>query len=300
MIGLIFSHTVCDGLGAAQFLNAVGELARGLDKLSVQPVWCRDFFVTTPPPQPPTNAKSPPPLLPPMPQPSYKLEQANVDISMDQINKLKREFQEETGQRCSSFEIVAASFWSCRTKAIVFSSSSASDADESLAKFVFFANCRQLLEPPLPKGFYGNCFFPVTVTAPKQRVAQAPLSEVVRLIQKAKAALPKEFSKYRNNKSRASANDDGGEGEEEEEDPFLPPLSYDTLFVSEWGRLGFNEVDVGWGPPVQIVPIQGSPVIPAGIVGWQTAPKYGIRLMTWCVQLQHRHRFLHLLSQLTN
>ncbi|CAL1353713.1 unnamed protein product [Linum trigynum] len=32
-------------------------------------------------------------------------------------------------------------------------------------QLLFFANCRQLLDPPLPDGFYGNYFFPVKVTA---------------------------------------------------------------------------------------------------------------------------------------
>ena len=38
VIGLIFCHTICDGLGAAQFLNAVGEIARGLEHPSTTPV----------------------------------------------------------------------------------------------------------------------------------------------------------------------------------------------------------------------------------------------------------------------
>jgi len=76
------------------------------------------------------------------------------------------------------------------------------------------------------------------------------------------------------------------------EDPFAPPLIYTTLFISEWGRLGFNQVDYGWGPPVHIVPIQGSSIIPVGIVGSLPLPKKGIRLMTWCVEEVHRQPFI--------
>lgn len=280
VMGLIFCHCICDGLGAAQFFNAVGEYARGLDHLTVDPVWSRDFFVTTTSSSSNTtlHADAVPPL--PMPIVNYRLEQAHVDISTDQIDKLKQQFQESTGQRCSAFEIVAASFWSCRTRAIM---SNTIKREES-AKLVFFANCRQLLEPPLPKGFYGNCFFPVTITASREWLAQASLVEVVKLIQQAKAKLPEDFGKYKKGKM--------------EEDPFMPPVSYNTLFVSEWGRLGFNQVDLGWGPPLHIVPIQGSPIIPAGIVGWQPAPKKGIRLMSWCVEEPHRHPFLRHIMQL--
>lgn len=295
MIGMIFSHTICDGLGSAQFLNAVGEFARGLDKLSIIPVWCRDFFISSQYSQPnhPITHLLPPPI------PNYRLEQANVDISMDQIDKLKHEFQHSTGRRCSTFEIVAAAFWRCRTRAILTTSSD-DTASGQLVKFVFFANCRQLLNPPLPKGFYGNCFFPVTITAPKESVATASVVEVVKLIQEAKAELPKEFDKYRNSRIKGDLEGQLGDHDHDhdQEDPFFPPMSYDTLFVSEWGRLGFNDVDFGWGPPVNIVPIQGSPIIPAAIVGWQPAPNKGIRLMTWCVEEVHRQPFLALSQRL--
>ncbi|XP_062084655.1 acyl transferase 4 [Humulus lupulus] len=296
VMGLIFCHTICDGLGAAQFLNAVGEFARGLDRLSVEPVWCRDFFVTSTTTATTTTTPAPAPL--PMPIVNYKLEEAHVDISMDQIEKLKQHFQQSTGHRCSTFEIVAASFWSCRTKAIIINNnnSSAASDHEEMVKFVFFANCRQLMQPPLPEGFYGNCFFPVTITASKECVAKASVVEVVKMIQQGKAKLGEEFDKY-----RKSRNGGGGGGGGMEEDPFMQPLSYNTLFVSEWGRLGFNQVDMGWGPPLHIVPIQGSPIIPAGIVGWQPEPKRGIRLMSWCVEESHRHFFLsHIMELYTN
>ncbi|KAJ6400890.1 hypothetical protein OIU84_016337 [Salix udensis] len=203
VIGLIFCHTICDGLGAAQFLNAVGEIARGHEHPSTTPVWCRDFS-PLPPQQEKMNTL---PLLPP-PMPNYRLQHANIDISLDQIKQVKTEFHDSTGQMCSTFEA--------------------------------------LLEPPLPKGFYGNCFFPVTITASSETVARASNVEVIKLIQEAK----------------------------------------------EWGRLGFNQVDYGWGPPVHIVPIQGSSVIPVGIVGSLPLPGKGIRLMTWCVEEVHRQPFI--------
>lgn len=86
VIGLTFCHSICDGLGAAQFLNAVGDLARGLEQRSIAPMWHRDFF----PPQPQLECVTPLPNLP-LPMPNYKLEHANIDISMDHINQLKRQ-----------------------------------------------------------------------------------------------------------------------------------------------------------------------------------------------------------------
>lgn len=274
VIGLTFCHSICDGLGAAQFLNAVGELARDLEHPSIAPVWNRDFF---PPPPQLENVQELPKFPPPMP--SYRLEQANIDISMDQIKQLKRKFHDSTGLTCSAFEIVAASFWSHRTEAINFE-------PNTEVKLVFFANCRQLLDAPLPKGFYGNCFFPVTITTTSDWLTQATNVDVVKLIQEAKAKLPIEFANYTN-----------GDYMRKGDDPFAPPLTYTTLFISEWGRLGFNQIDYGWGPPVHVVPIQGSSIIPAGIVGSLPLPKIGIRLMTWSVEDAHLRTFLHLMTK---
>ncbi|KAM7501116.1 hypothetical protein LguiB_000020 [Lonicera macranthoides] len=283
IMGLIFCHSICDGMGAAQFLNAVGEFARGLDQLSVAPLWHRHFL--------PCESLTPKgfiassSLLPP-PMPNYILEQTNIDIPFHQINLLKQKFHQSTGgQTCSSFEIVAASLWSRRTRAINLSK-------DCQVKLVFFANCRHLLNPSLPKGFYGNCFFPVTITTYSEKLAQSSIDQVVQLIQEAKTRLPFEFHKWITNTNKK------GDVIGEEEDPFAPPLVYTTLFISEWGRLGFNQVDYGHGPPVHVVPIQGSSIIPVGIVGSPPRPDKGIRLLTWCVEKDHQQPFLHNMTNL--
>ncbi|PWA84990.1 HXXXD-type acyl-transferase family protein [Artemisia annua] len=273
VMGLTFCHTICDGLGAAQFLNAISEFARGIDPLTITPVWQRDFI-----PQPqltsPSNLQLPPNFV----FPDYNLVQTNIDIPLHHITDLKNKFIEENKVvHCSSFEIVAAILWKNRTHAIGLG------PESRTMKLVFFANCRPLVEPPLPKGFYGNCFFPVTITTSSDILTQASLDEVVKMIQEAKARLPEEFAHWVN------VNELNGL---KTEDPFAPPLGYDTLFVSEWGRLGFNQVDYGNGPPVHVVPMQGSAIIPVAIVGMLPRPNKGVRLMTWCVQKDHLEPFL--------
>ncbi|KAJ8748635.1 hypothetical protein K2173_008080 [Erythroxylum novogranatense] len=278
VIGLIFCHSICDGLGAAQFLNAVGEFAKGVDHLSISPVWCRDF--SSSPLQKPDITTLP--ILPTPPTPNYRLEHANVDISLDQINKLKKEFHDSTGQTSSAFEVIAATFWKHRTLSIYSN-------HNTEVKLVFFANCRQLLDPPLAEGFYGNCFFPVTITASSGSLAKKSNADVIKLIKQAKAGLSVEFNKYLNGEHSISG-----------DDPFAPPLNYTTLFVSEWGRLGFNTVDYAWGPPVHVIPIQGSSIMPVGILGSLPLPKKGVRLMTWCIEEAHRKPFLDNMMNITS
>lgn len=280
VMGLIFCHSICDGLGAARFLNAIGEFARGLERPAVEPVWYRHFFPTLTP-QSKSDDVSPPQLpIPLPPMPNYQLQHANIDIPPEDINKLKRVFRESTGQNCSTFETVAASFWSSRSLAIGLN-------PETEVCLVFFANCRQLLDPPLPDGFYGNCFFPVTVKASSELLQEASFTDVVKIIQEAKEKLPSEFEKFKK-----------GDLLEHGADPFAPPLAYTTLFLSEWGRLGFNQVDYGWGPPMHIVPIQGSSIIPAGIMGSLPLPREGVRLMTWCIEEAHRRPLLDQMAKL--
>ncbi|XP_010271015.2 PREDICTED: 3'-N-debenzoyl-2'-deoxytaxol N-benzoyltransferase-like [Nelumbo nucifera] len=281
VMGLIFCHSICDGLGAAQFLNAIGEMARGLQHPSIAPVWHREAL---PSPPPPTGVARDDPNLPsppPFPSlPDYQLEHASIDVTLDRINQLKLEFSELTGgRRCSTFEVVAATMWRCRTRALNFKGDTKVD-------LVFFANVRHLLHPPLPDGYYGNCFFPVTVTTNCETVSRASNAEVVKLIQEAKAQLRVQFTKW-------MKGDDAGEGM----DPFAPPLAYTTLFISEWGRLGFNQVDYGWGPPVHMVPIQGSSIIPVAIIGCPPTPRKGVRLMTWSVQGVHLPQLLDQMSR---
>ncbi|MFS7976339.1 putative taxadien-5-alpha-ol O-acetyltransferase [Helianthus anomalus] len=277
VMGLTFCHTICDGLGAAQFLNAIGEFARKVNPLTITPVWHRDFL---PPPQLPTPATLPPPNFT---LPDYHLVQANIDIPLDdRISRLKDEFMKESLKHCSTFEIVAAALWRNRTQAVCGLGS-----ESRTMKLVFFANCRPLVAPSLPKGFYGNCFFPVTISASSETLARASIVEVIRMIQEAKARLPAEFVDW--------VKEDGGQ---KKEDPFAPPLGYDTLFLSEWGRLGFNQVDYGNGPPLHVVPMQGSPVIPVAIVVSLPLPKKGIRLMTWCVQDHHLQPFLNSITSI--
>ncbi|GFZ04436.1 HXXXD-type acyl-transferase family protein [Actinidia rufa] len=248
VIGLTFCHTICDGLGAAQFFACHGELARGVDHLTVAPVWHRDFL----PPSPQDHQECPTELgagRPPAAAPPI---------------------------------MPTASLWKNRTEKAILDSL---DKDREV-KLVFFANCRPLMHPPLPQGFYGNCFFPVTITASTQGLSRASYAQVVEMIQEAKASLPIELDKW--------IKDDELNGE----DPFAPPLAYTTLFISEWGRLGFNQVDYGWGPPLHVVPIQGSAIIPVGILSSMPFPKKGIRLMTWCVENAHLHPFLQQMAKL--
>ncbi|XP_008798875.1 acyl transferase 4-like [Phoenix dactylifera] len=263
VVGLISIHTIADGLGAAQFVAAIGEFARNRAKPTVDPVWAREL-IPSPPKLPPG---------PPLVFPSFKLQHSTMDISQDRINQVKAQFFEQFGQRCSAFDVSVAKTWQARTRAIKLDP----DVDVHVC---FFASTRHLLHQVLPAegaGYYGNCFYPVTVTAPSSKVASAELVEVVKMIKDAKARLPADFARW-------------VVGDFKEE-PYQLSFTYDSLFVSDWTRLGFLEVDYGWGMPIHVIPFAYQEFMAVAIIGAPPKPKKDARLMTQCVEKEHLEAF---------
>ncbi|XP_062208395.1 acyl transferase 4-like [Phragmites australis] len=264
VVGVISCHAIADGLGAGQFINAVGDYARGLPKPRVSPIWARDLV-----PSPPKLSSAPPPF-PRM----FQFRHFTVDLSFDSINKAKSQFFESTGQRCSSFDVAIAKTWQARTRALRLADSSAR------VTLCFFANTRHLLpkDSAGAAGFYGNCFYPVTVSAESGAVESADTAGVVAMIREAKARLPAEFARW-------------AAGELVEEDPYELSFTYESLFVSDWTRLGFVEADYGWGTPSQVIPFAYHPCMPIAVIGAPPTPRTGARIMTRCVEEEHLPAF---------
>ncbi|KAL6865133.1 hypothetical protein ACP4OV_016284 [Aristida adscensionis] len=258
VVGLVAVHTLADGLGAAQFINAIAEFARGLDKPTVAPVWARALIPN-------------PPKLPPGPPPSFQsfgFQYFSTDVTSDRIVHVKAEYFETTGQYCSTFDVAIAKVWQARTRALKYS-------PEAQVHVCFFANTRHLLTHVLPKdgGFYGNCFYPVTVTATAEDVIAAGLLDVIKMIRDGKSRLPMDFSKWASGDVKA--------------DPYELTFEHNVLFVSDWTRLGFFEVDYGWGKPSQIIPFNYADYMAVAVLGAPPAPKKGTRIMTQCVEEKH-------------
>ncbi|KAM3191906.1 hypothetical protein ACQJBY_069256 [Aegilops geniculata] len=255
VVGFRFSHAVADGPGAAQFMSAMGEIARGRAAPSLTPAWGREAI-----PSPPAASMGP------LPVPTeLRLQYLAMDISTDYIDHFKARFLEETGHRCSAFEVLIAKAWQARTRAAGF-------ARGSPVHVCFAMNARPALRPrALPDGFYGNCYYIMRVSAPAEAVSDAPLNEVVRLIREGKKRLPSEFARW----SRGDLGDGG--------DPYRITSDYRTLLVSDWSRLGFAEVDYGWGAPVHVVPLTNLDYIATCILVRPSAHKPGARLITQCV-----------------
>ncbi|XP_039122154.1 acyl transferase 9-like [Dioscorea cayenensis subsp. rotundata] len=262
VIGLRFNHTVADGIGAAQFITAVGELARGYRQPVIGPaVWCREKLPLL---------KHLKPGPPPSSNTAKKLIYNTFDISNQYIDNLKMKYHLQTGLNCSKFDIMMAKVWKCRTKAI-------EPEPELKVHLTFAANTRHLLHQ-IGKGYYGNCIFPVTVSASSENIMNSSIVDIVDMIKDAKTELPAKYMKWLKG--------------EMEMDPFQQKNEYDQyVYASDWTKVGFSEIDYGWGVPMYIGPVSMSDDIASCVLLRSPAYKDGARLITRCVKKEHLHAF---------
>jgi hypothetical protein len=255
-VGIIFSHAVFDGQGAAQFLKAVGELARGLLAPSVAPVWDRDAIPDPPSPPPPQLTE-------------FKLMAQVADISSESIARIKNEFKTSTGEGCSTFDAVTAVVFKCRALALA-----AAFPDDAVLQVAFAAGTRHLLRGVLPAvdGYYGNCVYLACVTRTGKAVRESALAELVGAVREAKEAVAAGFADWMHGAGRYDV-----------------PLDYSTVLLSDWSRLGFDEVDYGFGVPRYVFPhndhVDFVPVL--NYVRPPAPRRGGIRVVLRCVEEPH-------------
>nr|QCQ81467.1 BAHD acyltransferase 3 [Saccharum hybrid cultivar SP80-3280]QCQ81470.1 BAHD acyltransferase 5 [Saccharum hybrid cultivar SP80-3280] len=251
-VGVTWNHAVTDGAGMAQFLQAVGEFARGFP--------------------------SSPSVLPHSDFPS-----SYITVLLSFINRVKDEFrrcrsgggggQEVAPESCTAFDVFTAAIWKCRARATIASAAS-QDAPTALT---FTVNVRK---PAKAKdGYYGNVFAFGLAASTLREVADGDIVDLVRLVKDAKARVPYTFA----DGAAYIADAMGGR---------LKGLDgYDTLYLTSWWNLGLDGVDFGSGGAERVIGNMERKVVPACILCGRKDKSEGVAAMALCVKPEHAEAF---------
>lgn len=247
-MGVSFNHCLCDGRGAGQFLKGLAEIARGETKLSVEPVWQREFLK---PQQKPHLVRFQhdellesgfivnPNCSIQQQLPAEKAEDLALTsffLSSDALQRIKQPIAEDLKENCTTFEVLAALAWRARIMALGIPLNNA-------VRLLFGVDMRRAFDPPLPEGYYGNGFYVASAhSTTAEEVVNGSLSHAVKMIKKAKLSVNEEYvrSSIAFLETKRSCQD-------------VRVCDEDT-YLSDWRCLGFNEVDFGWGEPVIACP----------------------------------------------
>uniref|UniRef100_A0A2C9U4L3 Uncharacterized protein n=1 Tax=Manihot esculenta TaxID=3983 RepID=A0A2C9U4L3_MANES len=195
--GFVFAirlnHTMSDALGLAKFLMATAEFARGAKAPSIFPVWQRDILYARDPPHV-THAHREYDEIP------INDHNKKSIMTLDQPNMAHRSFlfgpREITSLRnhfpphlrkCSTFEVLTACLWKCRTAALEL------DPDEIIRLSCMINLGGKGNQLQLPVGYYGNAFaFPAALSRAGD-LCKNPLAYAIDLIRKSKDLMSEEY-----------------------------------------------------------------------------------------------------------
>ncbi|KAI0488494.1 hypothetical protein KFK09_028328 [Dendrobium nobile] len=225
------SHCLCDGIGTAQFLQAWAHITTKPDTtLPIYPFHGRHMLK----PRNPTKVTSSHPEF------TYPASQEHISVlsqflqcqqlvpvsatfTSSQILKIKKLCIPSL--KCTSFEALAAHVWRSWAMAL--------DLPPSLqVKLLFSVNARNKLKPGLPRGFYGNGFVLACAESLVDQLVSTNGHYSVKLIKEAKESVSDE-------KVRSVI-------DLLEKRKGKPDLSA-SLVISQWSKLGLEDLDFGEG-----------------------------------------------------
>lgn len=229
------NHAMADAAGFLQFITAIGEIARGIRLPTIQPVWCRELLTSRDPPRitfthneyvdneifGDVGAAGD--------QPTEDLAYHSAFFGPSEISCLKKLIPHDQLKNFSSFDIIMAWLWRCRTIAL------RTKPDEQV-RLIFLVNARSKFNPALPIGYYGNVIAFAPVETKSKTLCESPLEYACDLIKKAKRNVTEEYMR-----SLADYLVVNGR-------PCIKLLG--SYFISDVRHAGHYNLDFGWGKPV--------------------------------------------------
>ncbi|XP_048490813.1 spermidine sinapoyl-CoA acyltransferase [Beta vulgaris subsp. vulgaris] len=239
VLGSAVHNMLCDGLGASEFFNGVAELARGVTRMEVEPVWERASLLG---PREPVRVEFPfEEFLRLDKEFSPYLQNVGPTVRVcfpmmeKWLDRFKEYLQERSGSRFTTFEALGAFIWRARVKA-------SNIPKDTKVKFAYLMNIRKLLNPPLPKGYWGNGCIQMYVQLTAGELTDQPIWKTASLIK---------HSKYNANDEYVRSYIDFQKENYEKGITAGKEVSGFT----DWRHIGHSKVDFGSGGPVNVVPL---------------------------------------------
>ncbi|KAK4479661.1 hypothetical protein RD792_015189 [Penstemon davidsonii] len=243
-LGVRNEHHLSDGISALHFIKTWADIARGLD-ITIPPVIDRSHLSASHPPQPQFDHIEYNQPAPTMNVPSdASLEtiiQSVFKLTRDQLNSLKSNCKDDKNDiSYSSIEVLGGHVWRCVCKA-----RGLKEDQETMIRIP--VDGRSRLQPPPPRGYYGNVIFSNTRIAVSGEIVSKPLKHVVSIVHDA-------IIQMNNDYLRSTI-------DYLELQPDLLALAIGdhtfngpNLSINSWVRMPVYDADFGWGKPVYMGP----------------------------------------------
>ncbi|KAI3743413.1 hypothetical protein L1987_61122 [Smallanthus sonchifolius] len=184
ILAVRLNHTMSDGTGYGQFMTALSEMANGASTL---PVWQRELLCAREPPRVTCihheydQVEDIEGTIIPLDD----MENRSFFFGPSQISALRR-FVPTHLKTCTTFEVLTASLWRCRTIAI-------QPNPEDEMRMMPLVNARSKFKPHIPVGYYGNVIGYPAAISKARHLCNKPLGHALELVMKAKSEVTEEY-----------------------------------------------------------------------------------------------------------
>ncbi|KAJ4701993.1 omega-hydroxypalmitate O-feruloyl transferase-like [Melia azedarach] len=234
------NHCLCDGIGTSQFLHAWAHMTAkpNLD-LPILPFHTRHVLKPRNPPQvtfahhgyTKITQKEIAQVEINQYLQSQPLVPASLTFTASHVLRLKRNCVPSL--KCTTFEALASHTWRSWVRSL--------DLSPSLnVKLLFSVNVRKKLNPELPQGYYGNGFVLGCAETGANDLVNSNLYHTIKLVQHAKSSLTDDYVR-----SMVDLLEDKN---------YKTDLSA-SLVISQWSKLGLEDLDFGEGKPLHMGPV---------------------------------------------
>ncbi|GER54111.1 HXXXD-type acyl-transferase family protein [Striga asiatica] len=246
-LGVGMQHHAADGFSGLHFINSWADMARGLD-LTVPPFIDRTLLRARDPPQPQFKhvEYQPPPTMKTLTENAENAPPPETRVSIfkltrEQLATLKSKSKEDGNTVAySSYEMLAGHVWrsACGARGL---------PPDQETKLYIATDGRTRLQPPLPRGYFGNVIFTATPLAASGELESRPVWHAASKIHDALARMDDQYLRsaldYLELQPDLRALVRGAH-------TFRCP----NLGITSWVRLPIHDADFGWGRPIFMGP----------------------------------------------